>query len=238
VVLGGDISVGVLLENTGDLTGSYEVNLIINDVQAQSQEITLNGGDSEQVNFSVSPEAAGTYAVNIGDLTGQCEVIAPTAPPTPAPTAALPPASAPASFAISDLSITPSKVRPEEQVTISALVINTGGSEGIYTAALEINGAEEARKEVTLGAGKSETVTFTIMKETEGSYTVNIDGETGGFDVIPLAPPTPEPTEALPVTPPTNWGLIGGIIAGILVVVAGLLVYFLVWRKRSTPRES
>jgi hypothetical protein len=234
VVLGGDISVSVLLENTGDLTGSYEVNLKINDVQAQSQEITLGGGDSQQVNFNVSPETAGVYTVNIGDLTGQCEVIA----PTPAAIQALPPTPAPASFAISDLSVTPGKVRPAEQVTISALVANTGGSEGSYTVILNINGAEEARQEVTLGVDRSELATFTVARDAEGRYTVDIDGETGQFTVI--IPPLlmPAPTEALPVTPPTNWGLIGGIIAGCLIVVGGLLVYFFVWRKRSTPRPS
>jgi hypothetical protein len=136
------------------------------------------------------------------------------------------------------LSVTPSKVKPAEQVTISVLITNTGSSEGSYTVVLEINGAEEAENEMTLGAGKSETVTFTIMKETEGSYTVNIDDKTGQFDVIPLAPPTPEPTEAPPVAPPTNWGLIGGIIAGCLIVVGGLLVYFFVWRRRGALRPS
>ena len=233
VEVGGDISVSVLLENTGDLTGSYEVNLVINDVQAQSQEITLNGGDSEQVTFSVTPEAAGTNTINIGDLTGQCEVNEPEAPPTPAPTAALPPAS----FAISDFSIYPGEVKPAEQVTISARVINAGGSEGSYTVILNINGAEEARQEVTLGVDRSELVTFTVARDAEGSYTVNIDGETGQFTVIIPPPPMPAPTEAPPVTPPTNWGLIGGIITGCLIVVVGLLVYFFVRRKRGVPQR-
>ena len=131
-------------------------------------------------------------------------------------------APASASFTISDLSVTRSEVKPAEQVTISTVVTNIGGSEGSYTVVLKINGAEEAKKEVTLGAGKSETVTFTIAKDAEGSYTVNIDGKVGQFTVI---------------VPPPNWWLIGGIIAGCVVVV-GLLVYFFVWRKRSTPRPS
>ena len=130
------------------------------------------------------------------------------------------------------MSITPSAVELAEQVKISALVTNTGSNERSYMVVLKINGAEEVRKEVTLGAGKSETVTFTIVKDIEGSYTVNIDGKVGQFTVIVPLPPTPIPTEALPVQPPTNWWLIGGIIAGGVVIV-GLLVYFLVWRKRG-----
>jgi hypothetical protein len=45
----------------------------------------------------------------------------------------LPVAPLPASFAVSGLSITPSEVKPGEQVTISAVVTNSGGSEGTYT---------------------------------------------------------------------------------------------------------
>jgi len=158
-------------------------------------------------------------------------------PPPPSPPPAPARVPAPASFTVSDLSVTPNEVKPAEQVAISAVVTNTGGREGSYTVVLKINGVEEARKEVTLRAGKSETVTFTTTKDTEGSYTVDIDGTVGQFTVI-VPPPTPTPTEALPVQPPTNWWLIGGIIAGCVVVVAGLLVYFFVWRKRGAPQPS
>jgi hypothetical protein len=52
----------------------------------------------------------------------------------------------------------------------------------------------------------------------------------------PTPAPTPvKPAEALPVQPPTNWGLIGGIIAACIIVV-GLLGYFVISRKHSTSR--
>ncbi|MFC2056451.1 WD40/YVTN/BNR-like repeat-containing protein [Chloroflexota bacterium] len=49
--------------------------------------------------------------------------------------------------------------------------------------------------------------------------------------------PTPTPVEPLPVQPPTNWWLIGGIIAA-GCVVAGLLGYFFVWQKHGATRPS
>jgi hypothetical protein len=100
-----------------------------------------------------------------------------------------------------------------------------------------VNGAEQARKEVTLGAGKSETVTFTVAKDTEGSYTININGNSGQFTVIVPSPPTPALAEALPIQPSTNWRLIGGIIGGCVVAV-GLLLYLFRWRKGYKSRNS
>jgi hypothetical protein len=161
----------------------------------------------------------------------------PTTVPTYAPPSVPEAAPAPASFAISDLLITPSEVEPAEQVTISAIVTNIGGSVGSYTVHLMVNGAEQARKEVTLGAGKSETVTFTVAKDTEGSYTININGNSGQFTVIVPSPPTPALAEALPIQPSTNWRLIGGIIGGCVVAV-GLLLYLFRWRKGYKSRNS
>jgi hypothetical protein len=61
-----------------------------------------------------------------------------TAPPPAQEVVTLPPAE----FIISSLSITPSKVKPGEKVTVSTVVTNTGGTEGSYTAILKINETE------------------------------------------------------------------------------------------------
>ncbi|MFH1383330.1 MAG: CARDB domain-containing protein, partial [Chloroflexota bacterium] len=134
-----------------------------------------------------------------------------------------PPAVAPAEFVIGSLSVTPGTVKPAEQVTISTMVTNIGGSEGTYTVVLKINGAEEARKDVTLAAGKSQTVSFTTTRAEAGSYTVSIDGQTAQFTVT-------APQAVTPPKPPTNWGLIWGIIAG--VIVLGIVLWLAVFRRR------
>ncbi len=164
--------------------------------------------------------------------------------PPPPPTSVPPPAS----FAVSDLSVTPSEIEPDEQVTISATVTNTGGSEGSYIAVLKIDGVEEGTKEVTLEAGESETITFTIMNDTVGNYTVEIDGEVGQFTVtIPASslPPDPTPTSiltsipavGLSVQPTIDWQLIGSSSAS-FVGVAVLVICYFVWRKRFMARLS
>jgi len=46
-------------------------------------------------------------------------------------------------------------------------------------------------------------VTFTISKDVAGTYSVNVSGLTGSFAVK---------------APPINWWLIGGIIAGVIII--------------------
>jgi len=230
-----DVTISVMVTNIGDLTGNYGAILQINYVVKETREITLAGSDNVTVSFSMTPDAIGEYAVNIGGLLGTFNVKTPEIPPAPTHVPTVAPS--PASFTISDLSVTPSEVKPSEEVTISAVVTNAGGCDGNCVVCLKIDGIEEAKKEVTVGAGKSETVTFIIAKDTKGSYTASIDDKTGQFTVIVPQPSLPKPTGALPVQPPNDWWRIVSIIAAGVVII-GLLVYFFVWRKRIAPRPS
>jgi hypothetical protein len=130
----------------------------------------------------------------------------------------------PAAFALSSLVISPTEVAPGEKVSISVSVANTGGLEGSYTVVLKINGVKEAEQSVTIAASASKTVTFIVAKEEAGSYSVTADGMSGSFVVV-------TPVIALPPAPPNYWPLIGGLIAA--AVIVGLLIYFLVVRRRA-----
>ena len=166
----------------------------------------------------------------------------------------------PAAFTASALSISPTEVNPGDKVTISATIANTGDLSGSYEVTLTINGAKVSTQTVTLAGHKSQVVTFTTTQNAPGTYRVTIDGVVGSFTVkappapapTPAPPPTPAltPTPAPPPTPtpapppaptptpvppaPVNWWLYGGIIVAVTIVVAGLLVYFLWWRRRVT----
>jgi hypothetical protein len=119
-----------------------------------------------------------------------------------------------AEFTITSLDVSSGQVKPGEPVTISADVTNTGGSEGSYTVNLTINGEVEQTKTVTLAPEATETVTFTIIKGESGSYSASIGGWTEEFTVTASW------------LSRYWWGMVVGI------VVAGLLVYFLWWRRR------
>ena len=140
-------------------------------------------------------------------LSGSFTVVLVVAPP------------APAAFSVSHLSISRLEVQPGETVTISVLVANTGGESGSYTTVLKINGVKEAEKTVTIAAGESRDVTFSVTKEEAGTYTVTVDGLSGSFTVV--APPAK----------PISWWV--WLIVGLgVVVIGGLLAYFLWWRRR------
>jgi PKD repeat protein len=129
---------------------------------------------------------------------------------------------APPTFSVSQLTISPKEVEVGNEVSITAEVTNTDDSEASCDVILKINDAAEATKPVTLAPGTSETVAFTVSRDVAGTYDVDVGGQTGEFTVRESGPAPSGP----------NWPLIGGII-GAVVVIAGLLVYFLVVRKRA-----
>jgi hypothetical protein len=93
VSVGEAASISVLAANTGEEAGSCMVTLKINEVVTETKEITLAGGASETVTFSVSQDEADTYLVDVNGLIGSfvaqesalvslsSEAIAPPTPP-------------------------------------------------------------------------------------------------------------------------------------------------------------
>jgi len=141
-------------------------------------------------------------------------------------------APGPAAFTISSLAISPTEVDIGQNVTINAIVVNTGGETGSYRVILKINGVVEATEEVTVSAGASKKVTFTTAKDVAGSYSVDVNGLSDSFAVTtPVPTPTPTPPVPTPTpAPPVNWALVGGIIGGVALV--GLGIFF--WRRKRT----
>ena len=88
---------------------------------------------------------------------------------------------------VSNLSIQPPEVQPNEIVTITVSVANTHHTRGIYSLSLEVNGAREAEKQATVDAGSTQDVSFTVTRKDLGRYTVFINGLSGSFTVVASA---------------------------------------------------
>ncbi|GAI52094.1 unnamed protein product, partial [marine sediment metagenome] len=205
---GETVTIAVSVANTGGKSGSYTVVLKIDGVKEGDKTVTVAAGSSQEVSFSVTKEEADSYSVAVNGLSGSFTVAPVVVPPEPA------------AFSVSYLSVSPRlEVEPGETVTIAVSVANTGGESGSYTVVLKIDGVKEAEERVTVAAGESQDVSFSVTREEAGSYTVAVNGLSGSFTVIVVTPP-----------PGVNWPAIGGGIAGGLIVV-GLLYYFLVFRR-------
>ncbi len=125
----------------------------------------------------------------------------------------------PAKIIINGITVTPAEVYPEEGVTVSVTVTNTGDLTGSYDVTLKINDLVLQTRKVTLDGGKSKLISFTVTAAAPGEYTVSINGLQSKFtvkepepegtvaEVTAPEPPTPSPTPTLqptekPLTPP------------------------------------
>jgi carbon monoxide dehydrogenase subunit G len=85
---------------------------------------------------------------------------------------------------------------------------------------------KETEKSVTLAAGASQSVSFSLTREEAASYSVNVNGLSGSFTVA-----VPVSADETPVGAgtPINWTLIWIIIAAVIVV--GLIIFFVARRS-------
>jgi len=72
---GRDVTISISVANTGGETGSYNAVLYINGVVEDSQSVSVAGGTSKNVIFTVSKSQAGVYDVSLAGQSGQFEVV-------------------------------------------------------------------------------------------------------------------------------------------------------------------
>ncbi|MBL7208986.1 MAG: hypothetical protein ISS52_02695 [Dehalococcoidia bacterium] len=89
----------------------------------------------------------------------------------------------PAEFQVISLDVVPPEVAPGEAISVSAEVKNVGGSDGVYTAILTVDGVEVESEDVTVSPGASETVSFLLVKDEAGTYQVAVGESSSSFTV-------------------------------------------------------
>ncbi len=72
---GQDVTISISVANTGGETGSYNAILYINGVVEDSQSVSVAGGTSKNVIFTVSKSQAGVYDVSLAGQNGQFDVV-------------------------------------------------------------------------------------------------------------------------------------------------------------------
>jgi hypothetical protein len=74
------------------------------------------------------------------------------------------------------LEISPTEVVEGKPTLVTVKVTNIGKVDGTYTAMLEVNNVERAKKDMPLSAGATESLTFEVTESISGICTLGVGG--------------------------------------------------------------
>ena len=184
IATGEKATIEVEVRNINSETDIYNVPLMVDGVADDRKSITLAPGESELLKFELTRSHAGSYKIQVGGKESTLTVQKPS----------------PADFQLSNLEINPLEVNVGENVVISAVLTNSGGSQGGYTAELKIDGVTNQAEKLIVPASADYTLVFKVSKGLPGTYKVSLGNLNGQFVVkeppapvfdIPVAPPCP-----------------------------------------------
>ncbi len=159
--------ISVDVSNIGELTGSYTVELLVNNAPKETKTVQLSGGESVKVHFTVTEAAKGTYSIKIGGLTGEFGV------------------QSASTIELKNMFIKPYEVWVGDTVTVTVKTTNPGSETSSLSLRLVVDNVTKETKTLTLAAGASQDVVFTTVAESEGGHNVAVNTLTyGGYKVV------------------------------------------------------
>jgi hypothetical protein len=96
---------------------------------------------------------------------------------------------APARFTVLSFNVKPEEIIAGEATTIKATVASSAEKEEICDVALMVNGVAQDREIVTIPAGETRDVTFSLVQRKAGSYKVAIGDKSATLVVRDVPPP-------------------------------------------------
>jgi len=191
---GDNVTISFDIENYGSPSQTYGVDMYIENVNDPPPTwppynvtlriwVDLGAYESKTVSRTITMDTGGDFNVTVSGMTGSFKVG--TWPPGPP--------LKPAELVLSDLSIEPEEAELWGDIDvwtfkITANVANIGEQEGMDKINLRIDGSIVDWRTVELKAGEQATIIYDVTRGV-GSYIVEVDGLTGGFEV--KAPPKP-----------------------------------------------
>ncbi len=200
--------VSAWVTNPGDSDAVAELALTIDGVTADPSQVRLAPGESREVLLDSAVFAEGVHVASVGDLSREFTVGVPV-------TIEIPP------LGIEQISITPETPAIGETITVEVIAVNLAGVEVTDSLVLELDGVQRDVREVTLAPGSSETVVLSVSVNGAGRHTLTINGIDRRLTVVREG----ESVAAV------NWGFVGGIAIG--VVMIGTLATVIGLRRRS-----
>jgi hypothetical protein len=160
------ITVSAGIENLGDVEGTYTAEFTVDDRLVETRDIPVKPGAIEKAAFTCAVDSSGTHIFRLGDLSQTVNVFKP------------------AEFTVTDLSLENSEIAAGKSTTVTGKVSNDGEVSGTYTAVLRIDGQGEKTKDILIGPGAAESVTFWVYKNNPGSYQVALGTQTRTLSVF------------------------------------------------------
>jgi hypothetical protein len=149
-----------------------------------------------------------------------------TIPASDPPASELPEAILTENYTITDLKISPASAKPGEPVIITAQILNTDKNAGIFKVMVLVNNLPEIEQTVSLGAGKTQKLVYSLTRENQGNYTISISDRNASFSV------TGSNTSGAGLFTGTEWWIYA--IAGIAVILVILVTILLISRRNSS----
>jgi hypothetical protein len=198
VNIGEAVTVRAAVANAGDLQGDYTVTFKVNGETMATEKVSLGGGGSTSVDYSFTPDKAGTYEIDVNGSRSTVNVwaVGPVGP----------------EFVLKSLAIFPYESTYGEEAIISVVAENNGDAAITRTVIFKIDGTVVSTREVSLAPHSKKSVEYTTSNSEVGERAVDVNGIKAAFNVRPLL--------IAPTTVSINWYLIALIIFAVTALTS------------------
>lgn len=152
-----NIPITVTVENTGDLSGETELDLVVGEHLFESRTISIDGNTSHEEVFDIELDRPGEYTVSVGT-----EELTLTA-------------LRPASVNVTDYRLSSTGLELGEELTVNVDIENTGDLSGTIAVALYSNNSTIETKSVEIAGNDTKTINFTTSFDRTGSHAITIN---------------------------------------------------------------
>lgn len=159
VAVGEELEVRATIANVGGREGAISADLQANGRTVETREVTIDAGVEESVTIAHAFDEPGRYAIDLnGTAVGTATV------------------ERPATFEVVETSLPEATARVGEPVEVTARVANVGERAGTTSVDLERGGEAITTREVTIEAGETATVRFSVPFENRGVAALSVNG--------------------------------------------------------------
>ena len=176
VVSGDDVTVTVLLGNTGWGAGERELTVLVDEAPGRTTDVSVAGGAEERVEIVIPDLRPGNHKVSLVDFEELTGVVWVMTPPE---------------LVIDSVAIEPNPldIITGNEAVVVVQVSNTGEAEGSHDFQLTLDGQVGESRSITLAGGATTEERFTITVDGPGPREVTVGDTTTTLRVLQLERP-------------------------------------------------